>query len=56
MFQSDFFMYDISAGRWTMITDDTAAMGGPHLIFDHQMAIDLDTRTIFVFGGQTLFL
>ena len=29
-------MYDINANRWTQITDDTAAMGGPSLIFDHQ--------------------
>jgi hypothetical protein len=49
-------MYDIVSARWTMITDDTAAMGGPHLIFDHQMSIDHETRTIYVFGGQTLFL
>ena len=49
-------MYDIAASRWTLITDDTAAMGGPHLIFDHQMCMDHTTRTIFVFGGQTLFL
>ena len=48
-------MYDINANRWTQITDDTAAMGGPSLIFDHQMCIDQDTRTIYVFGGQSLF-
>ena len=54
--QSDFYMYDIAASRWTLITDDTAAMGGPHLIFDHQMCMDHTTRTIYVFGGQTLFL
>ena len=53
--KSDFFMYDITANRWTQITDDTAAMGGPSLIFDHQMCIDQDTRTIYVFGGQSLF-
>ena len=48
-------MYDITANRWTQITDDTAAMGGPSLIFDHQMCIDQETRTIYVFGGQSLF-
>lgn len=52
--QSDFFVYDILSNRWTMITDDTLAMGGPSLIFDHQMCIDQETRTIFVFGGQTV--
>lgn len=55
-FQSDFYMYDIETNKWTMITDDTSAMGGPMLIFDHQMCIDQETRTIYVFGGQSLFI
>ena len=45
-------MYDINEKRWTQITDDTAAMGGPNLIFDHQMTMDQAKRTIYVFGGQ----
>lgn len=49
-------MYDISENKWTLITDDTASMGGPNLIFDHQMCVDQEKRTIYVFGGQTLFL
>jgi len=53
--RSDFFVYDMAAGRWTQITDDTAALGGPGLIFDHQMCIDLQKRSIYVFGGQSLF-
>lgn len=53
--KSDFFMYDIGTNKWTLITDDTSAMGGPSLIFDHQMCIDQETRTIYVFGGQSLF-
>ena len=32
--QSDFYMYDIGSGKWTLITEDTSAMGGPKLIFD----------------------
>jgi hypothetical protein len=54
--KSDFYMYDIETNKWTMITDDTSAMGGPMLIFDHQMCIDQETRTIYVFGGQSLFI
>ena len=54
--QSDFFKYDIDANQWTMITDDTSVQGGPMLIFDHQMCIDPDTQTIYVFGGQSLYL
>ena len=45
-------MYDIASRKWTLITDDTSAMGGPSLVFDHQMAIDVDRRTIYVFGGR----
>ena len=52
--QSDFYMYDIPCGRWTLITDDTAGMGGPALIFDHQMCLDPVSRTIYVFGGREL--
>ena len=52
--KSDFFVYDIGTGKWTQITDDTAAMGGHSLIFDHQMCLDADERNIYVFGGQSL--
>ena len=27
-------MYDITSAKWTLITEDTHAMGGPKLIFD----------------------
>lgn len=54
--RSDFFVYDIASCKWTQITDDTSAMGGPSLIFDHQMCLDFDKRNIYVFGGQSLFV
>ena len=44
--KSDFYVYDIGSNTWTQITDDTAALGGPSLIFDHQMCLDSDTRCI----------
>lgn len=47
-------MYDIGSGKWTLITEDTYAMGGPKLIFDHQMVMDVEGQTIFVFGGRVL--
>ena len=47
-------MYDITSGKWTLITEDTAAMGGPALIFDHQMVIDVEKQTLYVFGGRVL--
>ncbi|XP_041349762.1 muskelin-like [Gigantopelta aegis] len=50
----DFYMYDIGSGKWTLITDDAGAMGGPRLIFDHQMVMDIEQQTIYVFGGRVL--
>ena len=47
-------MYDIENNRWTLITEDTGTMGGPQLIFDHQMSMDVEKRTIYVFGGRVL--
>lgn len=52
--KSDFYVYDIEYHKWTLITDDTAAMGGPCLIFDHQMCMDVEKNQIFVFGGRIL--
>ncbi|KAK7873640.1 hypothetical protein R5R35_009328 [Gryllus longicercus] len=52
--KSDFYVYDIENNRWTLITEDTGTMGGPQLIFDHQMCIDVEKRTIYVFGGRVL--
>ncbi|XP_012935580.1 muskelin isoform X1 [Aplysia californica] len=50
----DFHMYDIQSQQWTFITEDAASMGGPRLIFDHQMVIDIEKQTIYVFGGRVL--
>ena len=47
-------MYDITSAKWTLITEDTHAMGGPKLIFDHQVTMDVDRQTIYVFGGRVL--
>ena len=30
-------MYSIDCEQWTLISEDTAADGGPPLIFDHQV-------------------
>ncbi|XP_028163273.1 muskelin isoform X2 [Ostrinia furnacalis] len=51
---SDLYMYDITAGEWQLLCRDTAAAGGPRLVFDHQMCIDPDAQTIYVFGGRVL--
>jgi muskelin len=47
-------VYSIEDNKWTLITDDTAAMGGPALIFDHQMTLDDENYTLYVFGGRVL--
>ena len=47
-------MYDIASDHWTLITDDTFAMGGPMMIFDHQMTVDVEHHVIYVFGGRIL--
>jgi len=54
--KSDFYKYDIDKNQWSLITDDTSTVGGPLLIFDHQMCIDPDKGRIYVFGGQSLFI
>ncbi|XP_075981320.1 muskelin 1 isoform X2 [Anticarsia gemmatalis] len=51
---SDLYMYCVVSGAWSLISSDTAAAGGPRLVFDHQMCIDPDTQTIYVFGGRVL--
>ncbi|RVE51419.1 hypothetical protein evm_003974 [Chilo suppressalis] len=52
--RSDLYMYDVRAGSWSLVCADTAGAGGPRLMFDHQMCIDPDTSTVYVFGGRVL--
>lgn len=35
--KSDFYRYDIDTNTWTLLSEDTAADGGPKLVFDHQV-------------------
>lgn len=52
--KSDFYVYDIESNKWTLISEDTSSVGGPRLVFDHQMCMDVDDRMIYVFGGRVL--
>ncbi|EDW85574.2 uncharacterized protein Dwil_GK23081 [Drosophila willistoni] len=52
--KSDFYLYDTRARTWMQICDDTSQVGGPQLVYDHQMCIDADKRFIYVFGGKIL--
>ncbi|KAG7098462.1 hypothetical protein E1B28_000408 [Marasmius oreades] len=48
---SEFYRYDVEGRTWEQLTDP-AGVGGPSLLFDHQMAIDGDRRIIYVSGGR----
>ena len=50
--QGDFFSYSIPDRTWQLLSEDTHAHGGPHLLYDHQMTFDPSTSTIYVFGGR----
>uniref|UniRef100_A0A1B0CC51 Muskelin N-terminal domain-containing protein n=2 Tax=Lutzomyia longipalpis TaxID=7200 RepID=A0A1B0CC51_LUTLO len=52
--KSEFYLYDTTHQSWLQICDDTSQVCGPQLIFDHQMCIDVDKQTIYVFGGRIL--
>eukprot|EP01134_Creolimax_fragrantissima_P005826 CFRG5826T1 len=52
--QSDFYRYDVDAKKWTLLSIDTAADGGPNLLFDHQLNMDSHTQTVICYGGQLL--
>ncbi|KAG5460103.1 MAG: hypothetical protein BJ554DRAFT_7892 [Olpidium bornovanus] len=49
---SDFYRYDVARGTWFKISGNTAADGGPELIYDHQMCVDPTTHVMYVFGGR----
>ncbi|TPX30166.1 hypothetical protein SmJEL517_g06204 [Synchytrium microbalum] len=52
--ESDFWRYDVAAGKWIRISANTAADGGPELIYDHQMCVDPDPQVLYVFGGRAI--
>ncbi|KAI8376660.1 Muskelin N-terminus-domain-containing protein [Choanephora cucurbitarum] len=52
--ESDFYRYYTGLNQWIKISDHTAFEGGPELIFDHQMCMDSNGETLYVFGGRTV--
>ncbi|XKL65489.1 hypothetical protein PGB90_008909 [Kerria lacca] len=52
--KSDFYVYNIESNRWTLINENTNLVGGPPLIFEHQMCMDVAKSTMYVFGGKIL--
>ncbi|KAK0240471.1 Muskelin N-terminus-domain-containing protein [Armillaria nabsnona] len=54
---SEFYRYHTrgaDSGKWDYLAFDTAASGGPPLIFDHQMVMDSDAQILYVFGGRVV--
>lgn len=52
--ESDFYRYDVERGIWSKVSGNTAAEGGPELIYDHQMCVDPAAHVMYVFGGRTV--
>lgn len=52
--KSELYSYNTKDQDWVKLCDDTSQVGGPQLIYDHQMCIDIDKRVIYVFGGKIL--
>jgi hypothetical protein len=50
--EADFWYYSLDENRWHCVSRDTAADGGPPLIYDQQMCSSDDGRHIYVFGGR----
>lgn len=50
--RSEFHLFDTATETWMIICEDTSEVGGPKLLFDHQMCLDEDKQTIYVFGGR----
>ncbi|KAI0373966.1 hypothetical protein BV20DRAFT_936559 [Pilatotrama ljubarskyi] len=54
---SEFYRYHtrgLDAGKWDLLSFDTAASGGPPLVSDHQMEMDCEAQVIYVFGGRVV--
>ncbi|KNE69418.1 hypothetical protein AMAG_13778 [Allomyces macrogynus ATCC 38327] len=50
--EPNFWRFDVESGRWTCLSGDTAADGGPATVYDHQMVLDEADQAIYVFGGR----
>eukprot|EP00835_Amoeboradix_gromovi_P000588 NODE_21_length_38511_cov_0.503306.p6 type:complete len:616 gc:universal NODE_21_length_38511_cov_0.503306:20490-22337(+) len=53
---ADFYKFDCSSNEWTCLSNNTASEGGPGLLFDHQMVLDVKRNQLYVFGGKVVVL
>lgn len=51
---ADFYYYDLDHHTWTCVSSDVTALGGPPLLYDHQMAVDEEKGMLYVFGGRII--
>jgi hypothetical protein len=52
--ESDFYRFDVATRQWFQVCENTAAAGGPDLIYDHQMCVDPASQILYVFGGRII--
>ncbi|KAK9765181.1 hypothetical protein K7432_006694 [Basidiobolus ranarum] len=52
--ESDFYRYNVTEGKWSCLSRNTKSEEGPDLIYDQQMCVDNESRTMYVFGGRNV--
>jgi len=46
--ENDFYVYNIISNEWHLIAKDVALLGGPRLVFDHQVSSIMYFATISI--------
>ncbi|KAI9222181.1 Muskelin N-terminus-domain-containing protein [Blastocladiella britannica] len=54
IYDADFWAFDMARRTWTRISAHTANVGGPSLVYDHQLAMDPERGIVYVFGGKVV--
>ena len=53
-FSCDFYAYNVETNKWSKISEDTRSEGGPSLLYDHQMVVDISKDRLIIFGGKSV--
>lgn len=51
---NELYTYNLNSREWNLICSDVFVMGGPPLIYDHQMVIDEQNDLLYIFGGKCI--
>ncbi|KAF8199760.1 Muskelin N-terminus-domain-containing protein [Mycena galopus ATCC 62051] len=54
---SEFYRYHTRgsfAGKWEFLSADAQAAHAPPLVYDHQMVMDCETETLYIYGGRVI--